>query len=385
MNKSEKAQAKSAKSTPLFNVEAIADALAQNSFSEQLAKSVADALAVSNIENVPDEEEPQSLFNINGVEVLPRQSVSVVAAQKKSGKSNFAGLLMAASAHPGHEILEGAVRSNEGQIKILNIDTEQPLRDARRTLRRAMKTASYSYAEQWQAHGITSLSIKDILPNLGQIKERMAAVEVAVLLSRPDLLIIDGIADLLDSINDETATKALLQWLDHLSVKHDCAVVGMLHLNFGSQKIGGWAGTIMAKKFTDSFLLTKSEAGYFTARHEGRGESAPDLQFKIICPPGEKIGYWGTKEVEISPMTKEDEEELKLRTMFADAPLPCSKQELTQWIFQATKDITKNTNKANKILTKARRLGLIESRREGAISVYFSKMDAVEQADMFEE
>ncbi len=385
MNNSKGAQAKSAKSTPLFNVEAIASALAQNSFSEQLAKSVADALAVSNIENVPDEEEPQALYNLNGVEVLPRQSVSVVAAQKKSGKSNFAGLLMAASAHPDHQILEGALRSNEGTIKVLNLDTEQPLRDARRTLRRAMKTASYSYAEQWQAHGIYSLSIKDLLAKLERIEERLAMIEVAVISIRPDLLIIDGIADLMDSINDEGATRAILQWLDHLAVTYNCAVIGMLHLNFGSQKIGGWIGTGVLKKFTDSFLLSKSEAGYFTAKHEGRGESAPDLQFKIICPPGEKVGYWGTKEVEISPMTKEDEEELKLRTMFDKAPLPCTKKELTQWIFAETHDITKSTSKAEKLLKKAKNLGLIDSYLKGRESIYISKMDAAEQPQIFED
>ncbi len=385
MKNSSNAQAKSAESTQLFNAQAIADALVKSNVSGEQAQAIADALAAATIANVPDEQEPPCLFNINGVEVLPKQSVSVVAAQKKSGKSNFAGLLMAASAHPEHEILGGAVRSNEGTIRILNIDTEQPLKDARRTLRRAMKTASYSYAEQWQQHGITSLSIKDILAKLEKVEERMAAVEVAVLFSKPDLLIIDGLADLMDSINDEGATRAILQWLDHLAVQYDCAVISMLHLNYGSGKIGGWIGTGVLKKFTDSFMLTKSEAGFFTAKHEGRGESAPDLQFRIICPAGERVGYWGTKEVEISPLTKEDEEELKLRTMFKDAPLPCSKQELTQWVFQATKDITKNTNKANKVLTKARKLGLIDSRREGTISVYFSTMDAVEQPQIFED
>jgi len=119
--------------------------------------------------NVADEDETQGLFTVGGVEVLPRQSVNIIAAQKKSGKTNFAGVLMAAAISRERQTLGGLVRvrlSDEAEadsaLKILVIDTEQPLRDARRTLRRVMKTAGYDAAEQWHNYGITVLSFKDI-------------------------------------------------------------------------------------------------------------------------------------------------------------------------------------------------------------------------------
>ena len=59
-------------------------------------EAVAQVLKAIEIMNCADEEEPQGLFMVGGVEVLPRQSVNIVAAQKKSGKTNLAGLLMAA-------------------------------------------------------------------------------------------------------------------------------------------------------------------------------------------------------------------------------------------------------------------------------------------------
>lgn len=332
---------------------------------EEKIKALMKALDSSEITNVPDEEEPPCLFNINGVEVLPRQAVAIIAAQKKSGKTNFSGLLSAACASPNHQVFNGLIRCNLDDVRVLNIDTEQPFRDARRTLRRVMKTIGYDYDEQWNKHNIVSISVKDI-----DETDRKVVVELAVKKYKPQLLFIDGIADLIPSINDEAASKELMSWLDYLSCTYDCAVVGMLHLNYNSGKIGGWAGTMANKKFTDCFLLKKSkQGGYFTVEHEGRGESAPDLRFKIVCPIGDKIGWWESVDEAIPDLTPEDAEELELRELMEKAPLPCSNTKLATWLM-----LTKHwgsKSPANKMLKKCKQYGILDSRREGRQSVWF--------------
>ena len=152
---------------------------------QERAKELQTMLPQLEILNVPNEQEPPSLF------------------QKKSGKSNFAGLLMSASASPEHQVLNGAIRSNGGQINILVADTEQPLRDARRTYRRVMKTAGYNYDEQWNEHGITTLTLKDIENE----DDKKILIELAIQERHPQLVIIDGIGDLIKSINDEVDAK----------------------------------------------------------------------------------------------------------------------------------------------------------------------------------
>ena len=342
---------------------------------EQLMK-LQENLPQIEILNVPDEEEPPSMFNINGVDVLPRKSVNIIAAQKKSGKSNFAGLLMAASASPDYQVLNGAIRSNEGRITILNVDTEQPLRDARRTLRRVMKTAGYSYSEQWNVHNIISITVKDV-----DEKQRVTIIELAVKRYHPQLVIIDGIADLIGSINDEREAKLLMAWLDCLACQYDCCVVGMLHLNYNSGKIGGWAGTQANKKFTDSFILRKNkDDGFFTAEHEGRGESAPKLLFRIVCPIGDKIGWWEPIDTSIIPeLTKEDAEEMELRNLMESAPLPCTNTQLVCWLMNAKRWTSKSP--ANKALKKCKQYGILGSYRRGQQSIWYmaSTSDAEEQ------
>lgn len=344
--------------------------------SEEKVKSLLDRLSSIEITNVPDEQEPPSLFNINGVEVLPKDAVGIIAAQKKSGKSNFAGLLMAASASPNHQVLNGAIRSNEGTLKILNIDTEQPLRDARRTLRRIMKTAGYDYGEQWNTHDIVSLSVKDI-----EEADRIYIIELAVKKYKPQLVFVDGIADLIGSINDEKEAKEVMAWMDYLSCEYDCAVVGMLHLNFNSGKIGGWAGTQANKKFTDSFILKKDKSnGFFTVEHEGRGESAPNLRFKIVCPFGQKVGWWEPVDISSIPeLTQEDAEEMELRNLMDAAPLPCTNTQLISWLMNVKGWTSKSP--ADKTLKKCKQYGILDSRREGRQSVWYkvTTPDAKEQ------
>lgn len=344
--------------------------------SEEKIKSLLDKLSSIEITNVPDEQEPPSLFNINGVEVLPKDAVGIIAAQKKSGKSNFAGLLMAACASPNHQVLNGAIRSNLGALNVLNIDTEQPLKDARRTLRRIMKTAGFDYSEQWNTHGIVSLSVKDI-----EEADRIYIIELAVKKYEPQLVFVDGIADLIGSINDEREAKEVMAWMDYLSCKYNCAVVGMLHLNFNGGKIGGWAGTQANKKFTDSFILKKDRSnGFFTVEHEGRGESAPNLRFKIVCPFGQKVGWWEPVDISSIPeLTQEDAEEMKLRNLMDAAPLPCTNTQLISWLMNVKRWTSKSP--ADKTLKKCKQYGILNSRREGRNSIWFfaTTPDAQEQ------
>lgn len=329
------------------------------------------------ITNVADEEEPPGLYIIGGVEVLPRQSVNIIAAQKKSGKTNFAGLLMAAGASTERQVLGGLVRCAHESIKVLVIDTEQPYKDARRTLRRAMKTAGFGYDEQWSEHGINVLSFKNIDSleerrgksddKSGRMRPQWLWLADALDFYRPDVLIIDGIADLLKSINDEAEAIELMHLLDCIACENNCAVIGMLHLNYNSGKIGGWAGTQANKKFTDCFMLKKKN-GYFEVKHEGRGAEVPQLRFRITCPSGDKYGWWEAVGDNDIVVTCENQKRQELITALDGAPLPCNNAMLVRWLMSKGPRPSEST--ANRILRQCREQGILKSRREGRNSVW---------------
>lgn len=353
-------------------------------------EAVAQVLKAIEIVNCADEEEPQGLFEIGGVEVLPRQSVNIIAAQKKSGKTNFSGLLTSTCASKDHQVFGGVIRCTQDSTSAMVVDTEQPWKDARRTLRRSMKTAGYDYDEQWSAHGIHVLSFKEIdsleeqeVQVDGQkvvMRVQWMLLEEAVKRYQPDLLIIDGIADLLKTINDEAEARELMRFLDRLACEYNCAVVGMLHLNYGSGKIGGWAGTQANKKFTDCFLLRKKN-GYFEVVHEGRGAEAPKLRFRILCPPGDKFGWWEYVPDNDILVTTEDLKRKELVMMLEGAPLPCKNAVLVQWIM--SKDHHPSQSTADRLLRQCKEQGILQSHKEGRNSIWdWAKEEDAEEAEM---
>ena len=253
-----------------------------------------------------------------------------------------------------------------------------------------MKTAGFGYDEQWSDHGINVLSFKDIDSTEetevlveGQkvmMRVQRLLLEEAVKRIHPDLLIIDGIADLLQSINDEAEARELMRFLDRLACEYNCAVIGMLHLNYGSGKIGGWAGTQANKKFTDCFLLKKKN-GYFEVSHEGRGAEAPKLRFRILCPPGDKFGWWEYVPDNDILVTTEDMKRQELVTMLEGAPLPCKNAVLVQWIM--SKDHHPSQSTADRLLRQCKEQGILQSHKEGRCSIWnWAKEEDAEEAEI---
>ena len=80
---------------------------------DEKIRNLQERLSQIEILNTTDEQEEPSLYTINGVEVLPPKTVGIVAAQKKSGKTNFAGLLMASSAERCHSKQQGSNKDSE--------------------------------------------------------------------------------------------------------------------------------------------------------------------------------------------------------------------------------------------------------------------------------
>lgn len=322
----------------------------------EVISKVLDALVIN---NVADEDEPPTLFDINGVGVLSQKSIAVVKAEKKSGKSNFAGVLMAACISEDGDVLDGVVKRNIENIKVLYIDTEQPLRDARRSLRRMMKTAGYDGSENWNDHDIVAVSVKDY-----DEEDRSKLIEVAIIKYSPQLVIVDGIADLLPSINDEVESRELMKTLDRWSCSYNCVVLGILHLNYNSSKMSGWLGTMAGKKFTDSFSLKKDKsAGTFEVEHEGRGKPAPKFSFRIVNDDDDETGEYELVGKSANFMVRMANEKKELTKFFEKAPLPCQYNDLVKWVMDEKGWISDSP--AKKELKKGKDYGILENRKEG--------------------
>ncbi len=178
-----------------------------------------------------------------------RGNISTIIGKAKSRKSFFVALLAAAAAS-GRKIgpYEGSLPENKNHVVF--IDTEQSKFHVSLAQKRILRL--------FQARTSKNLSMY----HLRKFKpdERLEMIQ-AVLYSRDDigLLIIDGVRDIVFSINDEIeATKVtsdLMKW----SEERDCHIICVLHQNKGDNHARGHVGSELVNKSETVLSVAKAE------------------------------------------------------------------------------------------------------------------------------
>jgi hypothetical protein len=87
------------------------------------------------------------------------------------------------------------------------------------------------------------------------VKERRELLGVAVATYRPDIVVLDGIADLMTDINDGPKAQELMEELLNLADKYECNITTVIHLNRSGEKsnLRGWLGSALMQKSFEVF------------------------------------------------------------------------------------------------------------------------------------
>jgi hypothetical protein len=90
-------------------------------------------------------------------------------------------------------------------------------------------------------------------------KDRRSLLVEAVEHYAPDLVIVDGIRDLVDDIIDGVLAQEVMEELLHLADKSGCCIVCILHQNKGSEdhNLRGWIGTELMHKAFETYACEK--------------------------------------------------------------------------------------------------------------------------------
>lgn len=96
--------------------------------------------------------------------------------------------------------------------------------------------------------------------------ERLPLLEIAISKHHPDLVILDGIRDLVDDINDGVLSQEVIERLMHLASDNHCCIVAVLHQNKASEdkNLRGWIGTELAYKAFEVYECSKDGDRIFT-------------------------------------------------------------------------------------------------------------------------
>ena len=183
---------------------------------------------------------------------FPRKDLSVFAGVAKTGKTFVTSMLMAAATTSEDEPNVLALkRIRKEPLKVMWYDTEQSLETTKEIMvKRIAKMVGGTFPDtQFFVFNVRAMTAE----------ERKKMLGVAIESYRPDIVIVDGIADLLADINDGPKAIELISELLRLADKNNCNITVNIHLNRSGEKsnLRGWLGSMLLQKAFEVFNCAK--------------------------------------------------------------------------------------------------------------------------------
>ena len=246
----------------------------------------------------PDRELPQLEFLFRMKKpCFARGELTAVSGKAKSGKTFVCSVLMTLCFQrqilnlERNEDISTVDPSSITPLRVLWYDTEQSEESTQDILKnRILPMAGISESEfpadRFQIFNVRGESYSD----------RLKMLEVAVPRYKPDLVILDGIRDLVADINDGVVAQDVVERLMHLASDNRCAIVCVLHQNKSveDKNLRGWIGTELKNKAFEIYECAKSAERIFTwSQTDTRKYDIPDkVQFSVdengipyLCTP----------------------------------------------------------------------------------------------------
>ena len=194
------------------------------------------------------------LFSLFDEPCFPRKELVAFTGRAKSGKTFVMSMLMVLCTVA--EVLYFR-RLAENKLRLLWYDTEQSDNSTQDILRNRIIPLFHRVAGSDETFPEDMFDIFNVR-NVDRDKREdylFAAIEYY----KPDLVILDGIRDLVGDINDGTVAQELIEKLMKSAQLNNCCIVCVLHQNKSgdSRDPRGWLGTELLNKAFDVFATEK--------------------------------------------------------------------------------------------------------------------------------
>ena len=253
-----------------------------------------------------DYPEPYYMLEFNGVPFSALGGIQALTGQKKNGKTFVIAMLIATCLAPDsprvHDNLPGLTVPQRtldklGHLpRVLWVDTEMEKLNSAKVLRRVhwlcgwdMKQPNDRFSVLW----IKSMPKDD---NAKPYVKRYELIKIAIDAIQPDVVFIDGLRDIIPSINDEEAGTMILDYFGSIAEERNLSIWLALHQNPGRKddseeaKMRGWIGTELGNKVSDTLISIKSKTAngvtFTVKQQDARGKDIDDWKFEITDDAG---------------------------------------------------------------------------------------------------
>ena len=256
-------------------------------------------------ENYP---EPYYMLEYNGVPFSKIGGMGAMSGQKKNGKSFVFTELIAAIVGdgcervsqylPGLRVPERTIEYLGHKPRALYIDTEMERLSSAKVMRRVHWLCDVDMNAPFPEDRFAVLWLKNMPRNEDKRPyiQRFDLIKTAIEMIQPDVVFIDGLRDLVASINDEEAGTTILDYFGSIAEERNLSIWLALHQNpsrnneVEDAKMRGWIGTELGNKVSDTLVSIKTKTAngvtFTVKQQDARDKDLDDWKFEITDDAG---------------------------------------------------------------------------------------------------
>lgn len=253
--------------------------------------------------------EPYHILEFNEVGFGKIGGFGAISGQRKNGKTFLIAQLMAAILGcdgnertkmylPGLVVPDRTLEFLGHPPKVLYIDTEMEKLSSAKVLRRVHWLCDQNMSQPFPGDRFSVLWLKNMPSDDGVAvhRKRYDMIRLAVDAIQPDVVFVDGLRDLLSSINDEESITKILNDFGSLAEERNLNIWMALHQNPSRKndddeaKMRGWAGTEFGNKVSDTLVSIKSKTAngvtFTVKQQDARDKDMDDWKFEVTEDAG---------------------------------------------------------------------------------------------------
>ena len=279
--------------------------LPQTATAEELAWQRIRPYLLDPRENYP---EPYYMLEYNGVPFSKIGGMGAMSGQKKNGKSFVFTELIAAIVGdgcervqqylPGLRVPERTIEFLGHKPRALYIDTEMERLSSAKVMRRVHWLCDVDMNAPFPEDRFAVLWLKNMPRNEDKRPyiQRFELIKTAIEMIQPDVVFIDGLRDLVSSINDEEAGTTILDYFGSIAEERNLSIWLALHQNpsrnneVEDAKMRGWIGTELGNKVSDTLVSIKTKTAngvtFTVKQQDARDKDLDDWKFEITDDAG---------------------------------------------------------------------------------------------------
>jgi len=186
----------------------------------------------------PRRPESQPRVYIENQSFITAQNISIMIASPGTGKSSLCESILSNVLNNDCKHLGFYVDSEVERAVFFDCERDASLID--RSNDRMLKRA-----------GVDEHHNKAIIVGLREVfavSDKMQKIVDVIEFIKPQLILLDGVADLMSNTNSEEDTNAVYNWMNQLCIKYEIAIITTLHPNKNTETARGWIGSEMLRR-----------------------------------------------------------------------------------------------------------------------------------------